>query len=226
MTKKAAALLLAASLAVSVCATPVFATATTPPTMGSQAVNGQVIGNKLSGSWGTHVLYEVTEGYTWTVPVTIDFGADAGVNNTSTVNATLDKDDPGKTAVKDADNKWKGTAPKIVVTKNVIRAGKKLQITVDTDKHFSTSFDPNDGFYVETTDTHEKLYFKIQKNDASKTELTKANNKVLSVPSGTDTAEQELVFTLNTAANNATGNAAEKAGKYEGYVYFSSELVD
>ena len=202
------------------CAMPVFAT----ENMGSQEVKGQLAGDKLIGSWGTHVLYNVTERYTWTVPITIDFGEDAGVNKTSTVEAKLEGSETGKKAEKDSTGAWNGTAPKVCVTENVIGVGKKLQITVDTAKHFATSFDPNDGFYVETLDTHEKLYFTITKPVEGSTALTKLgtkDNKVLSVPSGTNTAEQELIFTLTT-----TDKTAEKAGSYEGYVFFSSSIVD
>lgn len=126
-------MLLAASLAVSVCATPVFAA---DHNMGSQTVNSStnVPGGALVGVGNTDVFYKVTESYTWTVPATIDFGENAGVGNTSTVNATLGKDELGKMAVKDStDNKWKGTAPKIMVTKNVIGVGKNLKIAVSPD---------------------------------------------------------------------------------------------
>ena len=74
-------MLLAASLAVSVCATPVFAA-----DMGPQHEDN-VIG---SSTRNTEVLYEVTEGFTWSVPTTIDFGMDAGVDNTPTVEAGFD----------------------------------------------------------------------------------------------------------------------------------------
>ena len=223
MTKKAAALLLAASLAVSVCATPVFAA---DHNMGSQTVNSStnVPGGALVGVGNTDVFYKVTESYTWTVPATIDFGENAGVGNTSTVNATLGKDELGKMAVKDStDNKWKGTAPKIMVTKNVIGVGKNLKIAVSPDW-----FDTNGEFYVETPDTYEKLYFTITKPAATGgtgTKLTETENEVLSVPSGTNTAGQELVFTLNTTPNNTAGNAAEMAGSYEGHVVFYSSIV-
>lgn len=234
LTKKAAALLLAASLAVSVCATPVFADdpATTPttPSMGSQKRdNTNAPGGSGTVTGSTNVYYKVTESYAWSVPATIDFGENAGANNTSTVNATLNEDGPGKKA--DADNQWKGTAPKVVVSKNVIGVGKRLQITFNTDY-----LDKDGKFYVlasevlasETTKPGDaqaetqKLYFKIQKNDTDKTELTKTKNEVLSVPAGTNTAYQELVFTLTTAEGN---NAAEKAGSYTGAVVFKSEIV-
>lgn len=220
LTKKAAALLLAASLAVSVCATPVFATGATTLNRGSNQVDTTTVPGVGVGY--TQVFYKVTERYNWSVPATIDFGEDAGVGNTSTVNATLDENGPGEKAKKDG-TAWKGTAPKIVVSKNVIGVGKTLKITVDTGTGTGASYDEIGGFYVEasgTSGTAEKLYFKIQKNDTSKTPLNKDNTEVLSVPSGTDTDNQELVFTLTT-----TSKAAEQAGSYEGHVVFSSKLV-
>lgn len=211
LTKKAAALLLAASLAVSVCAMPVFAD---EPNRGSTPA--KFVGG--IGTGDTKVLYKVTESYTWTVPATIDFGEDAGVGNISTVEANKDGD--GTKAVRNG-TEWKGTAPKIMVTKNVIGVGKELQITFDT-----TYLAENGEFYVATPDGVEKLYYTVTKPAATPggtgEKLTKNNTKVLSVPSGTNTAYQELVFTLTTAEGN---NAAEKAGSYEGHVVFHSKLV-
>lgn len=221
MTKKAAALLLAASLAVSMCATPVFAA---DHNMGSQSVDGKIIGDALVGSGDTQIYYKVTESYQWTVPATIDFGVNAGANNSSTVNANLEKSQNGEKADNDGTGKWKGTAPKIVVCKNVIGVGKKLKITVDTEGHTATSYE--DGkFYVETETTHEKLCFTITKPTAGGTqqELTGTENEVLSVPSGTNVADQELVFTLKTADGV---NVSEKAGDYKGLVVFASKIVD
>lgn len=228
LTKKAAALLLAASLAVSGCATPVFAA---DPNMGSNPVNSN---NAIAGitTGDTQIRYKVTESYMWSVPATIDFGVNAGENNTSTVNATLDKDKPGTKADNDGTGKWKGTAPRIVVSKNVIGVGKKLQITVDTEGHTATSYE-NGKFYVEapkmtkagaSTTEFEKLYFTITKpavgEGGTATTLDKTDNKVISVPSGTNTGEQALEFKLET-----TKETAEKAGEYVGYVYFYSEIV-
>lgn len=219
MTKKAAALLLAASLAVSVCAMPVFA----DENMGSNPVDSA---NAIAGitTGDTQIRYKVTESYIWTVPATIDFGVNAGARNTSTVNATLEKDENGKKADNDGTGKWKGTAPKIVVCKNVIGVGKNLQITVDTEGHTATSYE-NGKFYVEPNGTNERLYFTIKKPAASggtQQELTGTDNVVLRVPSGTNTADQELVFELKTAEGD---NISEKAGDYEGYVAFSSKIV-
>ncbi len=225
LTKKAAALLLAASLAVSVCATPVFATGTTPLEMGPLNVKGT---SPLGiGVGHTNVLYKVTESYSWSVPTTIDFGENAGVGNTSTVEANLSGSKAkGDKAQQEAEGKaWKGTAPRVEVIKNVIGVGKSLQIAVSTDARENVTIDDT-GFYVQSGT--EKLYFTITKPGATpggtEEKLTKDNTKVLSVPSGTDTDEQELVFTLNTADNTA-GNVAEKAGEYKGYVVFSSSIV-
>lgn len=223
LTKKAAALLLAASLAVSVCAMPVFAedgdTTPDPPKMGSTSIDKtDEVGGVGTGN--TNVYYKVTESYQWSVPATIDFGENAGANNTSTVNATLGKNDTGKKAEKDdTDNKWKGTAPKVVVSKNVIGIDKKLQITVNT------TYYENGEFYV-LAGTSEKLFYTVTKLDATGNAgevLSKTNTKVLSVPSGTDTAEQKLEFKLQTAQGN---NVSEKAGKYTGVVVFESRIVN
>lgn len=225
LTKKAAALLLAASLAVSVCATPVFATGYD---MGSQTVNSALTDGGLKGSGNTDVFYKVTESYTWTVPATIDFGENAGVKKESKVKANVTQDEnltkTGTAA--SSDNNWEGTAPKIMVTKNVIGVGKNLQIAVDTD------YTEDGKFYVETPKMteggasqteYEKLYYTITKPDTAGGNgivLTTGNNEVLRVPSGTNTAEQELVFTLTT-----TSKTAEMAGTYEGHVFFHSQLV-
>lgn len=230
LTKKAAALLLAASLAVSVCATPVFATgADTTPVKGSNAVNGKLTDAGLVGSGQTKVVYKVTESYTWTVPATIDFGENAGVNQHPkvTTNVEQDKNLTQTGTAASSTNSWAGTAPKVMVIKNVIGPGKNLRIYVDT------NFTENGKFYVETpkmTTTgpseteYEKLYYTITKpataTGAPEKNLTGTENEVLRVPSGTDTDEQELVFTLTT-----TSKTAEQAGTYEGHVFFHSQLV-
>lgn len=222
--KKAAALLLAASLAVSVCATPVFAAegggATTTPNMGSQLrKNTDTLGSGGVVMGSTDVYYKVTESYAWSIPATIDFGKDAGANNTSIVNATLDENVPGKKAEKESGGTvWKGTAPKVVVSKNVIGIGKKLQITLSTDYY------DNDEFYV-LSGTSEKLHYAITKltpAGATGEKLTKDKNEVLSVDSGTNTAYQALEFKLTTAKGT---NVSEKAGDYTGVVVFNSKIV-
>ena len=113
LTKKAAALLLAASLAVSVCATPVFAA----ENMGSQT--GVATGTE------TKVLYEVTQKFTWTVPATIDFGKDAGGKSQTRIVEANKASGEGTAA--DTTN---GTAPKVVVTAKIINSGKTLWISL------------------------------------------------------------------------------------------------
>lgn len=226
LTKKAAALLLAASLAVSVCATPVFATGYD---MGSQKRNnGDATLGIVAGS--TNVYYKVTEHYAWSIPATIDFGQDAGVNNTSTVEANKDGD--GTRAEKNG-TEWKGSAPKVCVTENVIGVGKTLKIAVDTGKGYADTFDTNENkFYVHApkmtatgpSDTEfEKLYFTIAKTAAGQPpkELNTKDDEVMSVPSGTNKKEQTLEFKLSTT----TKDTAEKAGDYKGCVYFFSKIV-
>lgn len=182
----------------------------------------------MVGNWDTNVYYKVTESYTWTVPATIDFGENAGVKKESKVKANVTQDEnltkTGTAA--SSDNNWEGTAPKVMVTKNVIGPGKNLRIYIDT------NFTENGKFYVETPKMtkdgpsqteYEKLYYTITKPDADGGNgivLTTGNNEVLRVPSGTDTDEQELVFTLTTT----TTDTAEKAGTYNGKVVFKSEL--
>lgn len=233
LTKKAAALLLAASLAVSVCATPVFATgAGTTPVIGSQKRDNTNAAGSGVVTGTTNVRYKVTESYAWSIPATIDFGENAGANNTSTVNATLAEDGPGKKADNNGKGKWEGAAPKVVVSKNVIGVGKTLKIAVDTGKNYADTFDTTKNkFYVETpkmttagpSQTEvEKLYFTITKTAAGQTakELNTTDNEVMRVPSGTNKGEQALEFKLET-----TTETAEKAGEYVGYVYFFSQLV-
>lgn len=240
MTKNAAALLLAASLAVSVCATPVFAeggggTTPTTPVIGSQKRDNTNAAGTGVVTGTTNVRYKVTESYAWSIPATIDFGENAGANNTSIVNATLAEDGPGKKAEQETGAKtWKGTAPKVVVSKNVIGVGKTLKIAIDMGENYADTFDKTKNkFYVEapkmtkagaSQTEFEKLYFTIAKpavgEGGTATTLDKTDNKVISVPSGTNTGEQALEFKLET-----TTETAEKAGEYVGYVYFYSEIV-
>jgi uncharacterized protein YraI len=208
LTKKAAALLLAASLAVSMCATPAFAL--------TNSNGGSGDGTTATAPTATEVTYNVTAGYTWSIPKDIKFGKDAGTGATRIVNATANEDTASTDATDTA-----GTAPKVCVTKNVIDVDKKLTISIDTASTTTTTYEEGvgKGFYVESKG--EKLYFKIQKNDTLKTELTKTNNVVMSVDSGTNTGNQELVFTLTT-----TSKTAEQAGTYTGHVAFTASIDD
>lgn len=205
MTKKAAALLLAASLAVSVCATPVF------------AADPSNTGSETETTANTDVTYKVDSKYTWSIPAKIDFGANAGVNKTRTVDANKGANDASTKATDDTN----GTAPMVYVTENIIEPEKALKISIDTT---SSTFENGDGFYVgvQGTKTIEKLYFKIAKpakGGVAEEELDASKSEVLSVLSGTKTGEQALVFTLKT-----TTGEVEKAGEYTGSIAFKSEV--
>ena len=213
LTKKAAALLLAASLAVSVCATPVFAA----PETGSH--EGSNEDGKTSAD--TVVTYRVDCSYTWSIPKKIDFGDNAGVNKTRIVEAINgDQNADNMPATKNGDA-GKGNVPKVRVTKNIIDDDKTLHIGIDPS---TSSYDTGTKkFYVVTnTSAAQKLEFEIKKCDAYGTttaDFSPETESVLTVASGTNTGEQELVFTLHTP-----DNAAEKAGIYNGKIVFKSEL--
>ena len=213
MTKKAAALLLAASLAVSMCATPVFAASNESSNNGSTAPNA------------TDVIYRVDSSYTWSIPAKIDFGANAGVGQTRTVAADQGKDAESTPATNDTN----GTAPKVCVTKNVIPSGKTLKISIDTAApgvtYDSTVTDVSNvyKFYVKSAE-NAKRYFSINKPLSGSIEnkfLDSTNSMVLKVGSGMNEGNQELYFTLK-----AEDSSAEEAGTYKGKVAFKSEVGD
>lgn len=205
LTKKAAALLLAASLAVSVCATPVFAD--DPSETGSETKKEAT----------TDVTYTVDTKYTWSIPAKIDFGKNAGTNGERKVFANAEANITSGAA---SDDKV-GAAPKVYVTENIITPGAALKISIDTD---ASSFEAGNGFWVGVhgIGTIEKLYFKIHKldkQDVAGEELGASKSEVLSVPSGKKTGEQALVLTLKT-----TSGEVEKAGEYTGTIAFKSEV--
>lgn len=206
LTKKAAALLLAAALAVSVCATPVFAT------------DPSIMGSETKTTADTNVTYTVDSKYTWSIPAKIDFGANAGIKKTRTVKANTAEN----TASTKATDTTDGTAPMVCVTENIIGPEKALKISIDT---ASSTFETGNGFWVgvQGKKLTEKLYFKIAKpaeGSNPEKELTSGDSEVLSVPSGTKIGEQALVLTLKTT----TTDAAEKAGEYTGSIAFKSEV--
>lgn len=213
LTKKAAALLLAASLAVSVCATPVFAAGGT----GTPPATPSITGSETKKEANTDVTYMVDTKYTWTIPAKIDFGSNAGIKKTRTVKANTAENIASKAATNDI----AGTAPMVCVTENIITPGDALKISIDTG---ASSFE-NDHFYVGVhgTGTIEKLSFKINKlgeDGATGEALDASKSEVLRVLSGTKTGKQALVLALNTT----TTDAAEKAGEYTGTIVFKSEV--
>lgn len=204
MTKKAAALLLAASLAVSVCAMPVFATDTS------------LSGNKTAGPNQTQVEYKVDEAYEWTVPAKIDFGVNAGVNAKRVVNTNTGKDTASKPSTG-----TDGTAPKVIVTKNVITDGKSLKITLapaSPSTDFTVKNEQNVELTYAVTLTKTTVGSVVQDNLT--TPIEKTGTQILEVKAGTNTAEAELKFELST-----TTDASEKAGTYNGTVQFTASIA-
>ncbi len=199
MTKKAAALLLAASLAVSVCATPVFA-AGNPPVQNGQGVQdeltGENIANPANGKKAcTKLTYTVTEGYTWSIPADITFTPNHGVTD-------ADQTSSGKVTIKNC--KLKND-----YTLRIAIAGNGGQYDMNT----------TGGFKVKTVEGAE-LPYTVDKAGAH----TLANgDEVLSLAAGKNQAEADLTFTLKTHTTDT--NAAEKAGEYIGYAVFTAQAT-
>ena len=95
----------------------------------------------------------------------------------------------------------------VKVLKNVIPEGKYLNISVKGDG--------TDGAFALTNGKTEKLSYDVT-DDAG---TVAVNGNVLSVPSGTNTAVQNMNFKLNT--KKAT---AEIAGQYNGRVVYNAEV--
>lgn len=209
LTKNAAALLLAASLAVSVCATPVFAGGGATGTPSNP-------GTLNAGPSETQVKYVVTEAYEWTVPALIDFGKDAGPDATRVVNTSTDKNTASKPSTG-----TDGTAPKVIVTKNVIKSGNSLKITLAPASP-STTFTVKNEQNVELSYKVTLTKTKIGKTDATPNkEIDTTENQILEIKAGTDEAEAELKFELSTEKNVDS----EKAGTYTGTVQFTADAT-
>lgn len=209
MTKKAAALLLAASLAVSVCATPVFAAGTPPVTNGTnvQDTTGENITAPTEQKQAcTKLTYEVTEGYTWSIPSDIDFGRDKGVNQDVTPTGT------SKTTV--------------TVSACKIKNGKTLHIDMKGNGGGDTNVTTGNGEFKIKSAEDEKLDYEVKSGDTS-TDINKAVNSgddVLTLDAGKAALTKYLSFTLKTV-RTAT-NVSEKAGSYHGYAIFTAQLKD
>ena len=222
MTKKAAALLLAASLAVSVCAMPVFAdvTTTTPSLPGNESTT--------TAGLSTNVQYKVKGGYTWSVPALIDFGEDAGGESQKrTVNATEAADKESTKATGTAETaRVAGTAPKVFVTKNVIDPGKSLKITLKaadsaTKFEVKTSKDGTDatlGYTVKTT--AETIDGDVTTGYTEKIVDAENGTNILELAAGKNTGDVALQFQLTTASTKA-----EIAGDYAGKVVFVADAT-
>lgn len=147
----------------------------------------------VSTTGTTQVKYAVTEGYEWSIPTMIDFDKDKGVNSMSVVEASANS----------------GASQKVMVTKNVIGDGKKLQIT-------AAGSGDNGAFSIKNGATI--LDYKVKKPGNPATEVT-PGGEMMNVPAGVNEGDQPLFFTLSTS----TGTA-EIAGKYTGTVTFTADV--
>ena len=198
MTKKAAALLLAASLAVSVCATPVFASGPINNGQHVQDTTGENVVTTTVGKQACMQLkYNVTEGYTWSIPADIDFGKDNGTVNVNQVGH-------GKVTVKDC----------------TLKKGYTLKISMHGNGgQYNT--DPGD-FKVKTEEGATLDYTVETGTVPSLTEVT-SGEKILTLAAGNDRTEVDLTFTLETQKTGT--NLAEKAGEYIGYAIFLAQAT-
>lgn len=195
MTKKAAALLLAASLAVSVCATPVFADDPTSNTASATGTN--VTGSDKNTQTKTDVEYVVEASYNWSVPSKITFTSDtASVTTTGTT----------------------GDTQNVYVSNHVIPNDKKLQITVNSTTKTDSGTGTNNEFAIEAHGA--KLKYEISKKNAGSEDFTKVapEGVVMEVASGVKEQQQVLKFDL-------TKDVFEKAGTYTGVAVFTAQLV-
>ena len=208
MTKKAAALLLAASLAVSVCAMPVFATGTTPVVNGTNVQDtGETIDSNKTGTANeacTKLTYEVTEGYKWSIPADIDFGNNKGVNQDVTpINSP-------KTTVTVSDCK--------------IKNGKTLHIDMKGNGGGDATIPSGNGEFKIKSAEEEKLDYEVKIGDTEtgiNTEVTSGSD-VLTLDAGKAALTKYLSFTLKTV--RTAENVSEKAGSYHGYAIFTAQL--
>lgn len=203
LTKKAAALLVAATMIASVGVTPVFAVDANKNSDANiqNDTGANVTAYTTAQSGYTKLTYEVTSGYTWSIPADITFTKDSGVNKDVDVTATTDQ----KTSVVVKDCKL----PKDYTLKVTVKGD-------GTTKSDGTS--TSDAFSIKS-DEGQVLDYKITKG--SETSALLVNGEVLSVPAGTATETATLKFTLSTAKTTA-----EVAGTYTGYAIFTAQATN
>ena len=201
MTKKAAALLLAASLAVSVCATPVFA-AGNPPYNNGQTVQDSNIGEDVvtvttQKHACTQLKYNVTEGYTWSIPADINFGKDNGT-------VDVNKVGQGKVTVKDCK----------------LKNGYTLKISIHGN---GGQYNTDPGDFKVKTEEGATLDYTVETGTVPSLTEVASGEKILTLAAGNDRTEVDLTFTLETQKTGT--NLAEKAGEYIGYAIFLAQAT-
>lgn len=158
-------------------------------------INNVAVHADGSDTKGTGIAYTVTETYAWTVHSLVDFGDSKGANTHSTVS--------------------KENA--VVVTKNVIRNGYTLKISLSDDNSFKVSTGHGNSLNY-------KVYNRQWTDDvipASAVPLG-VGDTVLTVPAGVNSAKSPVTFDLTTAFGT---NVAEVAGDYVGVIRYKAEVV-
>lgn len=204
LTKKAAALLVAATMIVSMGATPAFATQDSSfvnPTNIQTDSGTSVTAYGTAQSGYTKLTYEVTSGYTWSIPADVTFNNSNGV----------DQDTTGTTS--------KAT---VKVSNCKLPKGYTLNVTVKGDgTATSTGTTAANAFSIKSGEG-QVLDYEIKKG--SESDAVAINGNVLSVGAGTASSETTLSFTLKT--KNTTVGAAEVAGNYTGYAIFTAQATN
>lgn len=228
--KKTVAVALATALLATTAAVPAFAADTTTKQItikANDAGNGynQYLDGSDTPSEGfdttkntstgtTEVIYKVTETYTWSIPKTIDFGADQGINKTVVVNTTGTGTEKTNVVYVEAN-----TGSKVSVDKNVIPEGKKLQIKIKGENYDDTA-----GYRVKNGNNN-YLGYTITK-DSDNTNAALGNDVVLfAVDAGTNSHNENLTFKLTTNnSQDSNANISEVAGSYKDTLTFTATV--
>lgn len=194
-------MLLAASLAVSMCATPVFAA----PVTNGEHVQDSTVGEKIEeNNIGnpkqacTELKYVVTEGYTWSIPADIEFKKDHGVT---------------------AENMFQ--SGEVKAWNSRLRNDYRLEITIDGNGG-QYDKETSGGFKVKTAEGA-TLNYTVQKGTGAHLTDVASGEEILSVPAGLNKNDETLTFTLETHSDDT--DAAEKAGTYIGYAIFTATVT-
>lgn len=199
LTKKAAALLVAAAMVMSM-GTTVFADETgngtgaddtTPKTTETGTAD-----NNYETSLNTTVKYEVTESYTWQIHSAIDFG------KTTAAAVSTDKTKSNN---------------EVKVSKSLLPNNTKLQIKIEGAYKATKDDTSSSGFTIATDEGATRTY------TVTKPENTNVNtgDVVLEVKAGVTEGSVNLTYTLQDVA----ANTAEKSGTYNGTVTYSAAVV-
>ena len=207
LTKKAAALLLAASLAVSVCAMPVFATEIKSNPSGIQESGATV--NNMTGSQDAHtkLTYTIASSYKWSIPSDVNFGESESLESDIVAN-----------------NVTKST---VEVDECHIPNKKVLKIKIKGNGGGSAEPTEDSKSFKIKSDEDKTLDYDVRASETTSFEGISplaVDGEVLSVNPGTKKVTKNLQFTLKTKLADGSNNKAEYAGSYVGYAIFTAGL--